>query len=256
METIFPKWLVNSLGALLVLFVALLVVQKISDLKTSFGGNMASNTIAVTGMGKIEATPDLATVTLGVTSQGASAADVQSQNDTKINQVIAYIKQQGVPDSDIMTSAINLYPQQTYNNNNTPKITGYEADQTVTVKVEGVDKSTTVLDNVIDGSVTNGANEVDGVNLSLQDPSALQEQAQEAAIADAKQKAQKLADAAGLNLGKVVSVSESAGNFPSPLPFSPAMALSAGQASNSVAPTVQTGSQEIDETMTVTFNVN
>jgi uncharacterized protein YggE len=102
--------------------------------------------------------------------------------------------------------------------------------------------------------VTNGANQSNDVNLSLEDPSALQEQAQEAAIADAKQKAQKLAQAAGLSLGKVVSVSESNTYVPGPIPFA-ANSLAMGAGAPAVAPQVQTGSQEIDEMMTVTYEV-
>ena len=254
MENYLPKWLVYSLGGLLVAFVALSVIQKGNDLETTFKNAKPANTISVSGEGKVTATPNLATVSIGVLSQGTTATDVKNQNDTKVNQVIAFIKQQGIDQKDIVTSQFSFYPQQDYTNG-TAKITGYQGNQSVTVKVHNVDTKTDPLNAIIDGAVNNGANEIDGVNLSVEDPSALQEQAQEMAITDAKAKAQKLAQAAGLTLGKVVSISESnSGGYPGPVPYALNSAMGVGGA-KSVAPDIQTGSQEIDESMAVVFEV-
>jgi len=261
MENILPKWLVNGLGGLLIVFVALLVVQQVYNFNQVVKNQKPANTISVTGEGKVTAVPDLATVSLGVMSQAATATDVKNQNDKKVNQVIAYIKQQGIADKDIQTQQLNLYPQQSYGvivpggGGGVPTISGYQANQTVTVKVHGVDKSQDVLNKILDGAVNNGANEVDGVNLSIENPDALQQQAQTLAIASAKTKAQALAQAAGLTLGKVTSVSENSGGYPGPVPYALNSAMSLGGAAKSVAPDIQTGSQEIDETMSVTFEV-
>lgn len=254
MDNMLPKWLVTGLGGLLMALVALLVIQKVHDLQVTLQNAKPANTISVSGMGKVTATPDLAMVTLGVLSQGTTAVDVKNENNDKVNKVIAFIKQQGIDDKDIVTSQFSFYPQQDYTNG-TAKITGYQGNQTVTVKVHGVDKSQDVLNKILDGVINSGANQIDGVNLTVEDPSALQEQAQEAAINDAKQKAQKLADAAGLKLGKVVSISENSGGYPGPIPYALDMAKGMGGGGVSVAPSIQTGSQEIDETMSVTFEV-
>ena len=253
-NNVLPKWLVGGLGGLLIALVALMVIQKANDLQTTFANAKPANTISVSGEGKVTATPDLATVDIGVLTNSSTASDAESQNNTKVNQVIAYIKAQGVKDADISTSQFNLNPQYDYSKG-TPTITGYQINQSVTVKVHGVDKDISVLNKVIDGSVTNGANQVNDVNLSVENPDALQQQAQEQAIANAKTKAQALAKAAGLTLGKVVSVSESGMPItPGPIPY--AMNASAGiGAAKSVAPDIQTGSQQIDETMTVTYEV-
>ena len=250
-----PKWLVAGLGILLMLFVLLLIIQKAYDLHTTFANAKPANTISVSGDGKVTATPDLATVSIGVLSQGSSAVDVKNQNNGKVNKVIAYIKAQGIDAKDITTSEFNFNPTQDYSNG-TPTITGYQGNQSITVKVHGVDKDQTVLDTIVDGAVNNGANEIDGVNLSVENPDALQQQAQQLAIANAKQKAQALAQAAGLTLGKVVSVSESGAGLPGPLPYAlnSSMAMGIGGA-KTVAPNIQTGNQEIDETMSVTFEV-
>ena len=256
MENIFPKWLVQTLGGLLVAFVALLIVQKAHDLQTTFANQKPANTISVSGEGKVTATPDLATVSIGVLSQGSSAVDVKNQNNDKVNKVTAFIKQQGIDQADISTPQFSFYPTQDYNNG-TPKITGYQGNQSVTVKVHGVDKDQTKLEAILDGAVNNGANQIDGVNLTVENPDALQQQAQQLAIANAKQKAQALAQTAGLSLGKVVNVSESSGGYPWPIPYAvnSAQGMAVAPGVKSVAPDIQNGSQEIDETMTVVFEV-
>lgn len=260
-----PKWLINTLGALLVILVAILIVGQGNSVINTIKNTKPANTISVSGEGKITATPDLATVDIGVMTQGSTAADVTSQNNSKINKVIAFVKAQGIADADISTSQLSLQPQESYPSMapmvpggvptpNVPTISGYEGNQTITVKVHGVDKDTSVLNKVLDGAVTNGANEINDVSLSVQDPSSLQQQAQVKAIADAKQKAQVLAQEAGLSLGKVVNVSETQPAMFSPMPYALNSAMSAGGTA-AVAPNVQTGSQEIDETMTVTYEV-
>ena len=249
-----PAWLVISLGVLLMLLVVLMIVQKGNDLKNTISNTKPANTISVSGEGKIQATPDLATVSMGVFSQGSDPATLKNQNNTSVNKITAFLKAQGVDSKDITTTNYSLQPQYNYINGQ-QTVSGYQANQTVTVKVHGVDKDTTLLDKIIEGAVNNGANEVDGVNLSIENPDALQQQAQQQAIDNAKSKAQKLAQEAGLTLGKVVSVAESSNGYPGPIPFATNMAMSAGVVGKSVAPDIQTGSQEVDETMTITYEV-
>ncbi len=249
-------------------FVAFLIVQQAYNFSNVIKNQKPANTISVSADGKVTATPDLATMTIGVMTQGASAQTVKDQNNGKVNAVIAFVKQQGISAGDITTSDINVYPQQSYpivvpiigggggTVDNTPKITGYTGNQTVTVKIHGVDKDLSVVNKIEDGAVNAGANEVDGANFSFSNPDALQQQAQKLAIDNAKTKAQGLAQEAGLTLGKVVSISETNSNFPGPLPYAlsaPAMAL--GGAGKSVAPDIQNGTQDITESMSVTFEV-
>ncbi len=262
MQNILPKWLVNGLGGVLIVFVALLVVQQIYNFNQVVKNQKPANTISVSADGKVTATPDLATVTIGVLSQGTTAVDVKNQNNDKVNKVVAFIKQQGISDKDITTSQFNFYPQQDYGGvmapggSKTPTIVGYQGNQSITVKVHGVDKDQTVLGKILDGAVNNGANEVDGVNLTFENPDALQQQAQEIAIANAKIKGQALAKAAGLTLGKVVSVSETNNYIPGPVPYATdSMAAGLGGTAKSIAPNIQTGSQDVTESMTVVFEV-
>ena len=256
MENYLPKWLVAGLGILLIIFVALLIVDKADGLKTKLSGKKPENTISISAEGKVEATPDLATVTLGVLSQGTTAKEVKDQNNEKVNKIIDYIKKQGVPEKDITTSQFYFYPQQDYKDG-TSRITGYQGNKTVTVKVYGIDKSQAVVEKILDGSVDSGANEIQGVYFSFKDPDDLRQQARKLAIAKAKEKAQELASEAGLKLGKVVSISENGGYYPpGPIPYAMDAVGRGGVAmEKSVAPNVEPGSQEIVQTMTVVFEI-
>ncbi len=258
MNQTLPKWLVVTLGALLVIFVAILIVQKGTDLNDKIKNRKPAQTMAVSADGKVQATPDLATVTIGVMSQGTTAKDVKDQNNTKVNKVIEFIKQQGIDAKDIKTSQYNFYPQQDWSNG-TARIIGYQGNQTVTVKVHDIDKGQTKLEAILDGSVNNGANEIQNVSFSFNDPDNLKQQARKQAIANAKTKAQELASEAGLTLGKIVSVSESNTSFPGPVPYAMDYAAGRGGAAmneaKSIAPDIQPGSQDITETMSVIFEV-
>jgi uncharacterized protein len=251
-----PHWLTNTLGVLLIIFVAILIIQKGNDLKTTIKNQKPANTISVSAEGRLAATPDLATANFGVTSQGSSAKEVQSKNNDKINQIISYLKNQGVAKEDITTSQFYASPQYDYNNGR-QDIIGYQTTQTVSVKIRGIDKSTDRLSAILGGITDNGANQFNGVSFSFDKPEDLQQQARKLAIDNAKKKAQDLAAQAGLSLGKVVSIAESGGGYPGPIPYATDSygGNMAAPQMKAVAPTVEPGSQDITETMSVTFEV-
>ncbi len=256
MENTFPKWLVSGLGGLLIAFVALLIIQQGYNLKTLVKNQKPANTISVSAEGKIKAVPDLATVNIGVMTQGNTAAEVKDGNNTKINKIIDFVKAQGIKAEDIKTSQFSFYPQQNWQNGK-GTIIGYQGDQTITVKVKGVDKSQDVLEKILDGSVNSGANQIQGVNFGYENPENVQQEARKLAIDNAKTKAQGLAKEAGLSLGKVVSIAETGSYMPSPMAYADsAMGYGGGVAmEKSVAPNVEPGTQEITESMTVVFEV-
>lgn len=255
MNEVLPKWLVSALGTLLIVFVALLIAGKAKDLSDTYSNKNPKNTMSVSAEGKVSATPDLATVTLGVVSQGKNAAEVQDQNSSKINKIIDFVKQQGITKDDISTSQFNIYPRYDYVSGKN-EINGYEARQTITIKVRGINQGTEKLGKVIDGATNNGANEVSGVSLSFEDPDNLRQTARQKAIEKAKEKAEELAKSAGIRLGKVVSVSESSG-YGYPVPMY-AEGMGGGFALDSVksaSPNIEPGSQDIIAQMTVVFEV-
>jgi uncharacterized protein YggE len=239
-----PKWMAKTLGFLLIIFMVLLIINKIDEI------NGVHQTLQISATGKVQATPDIATMTVGVISQGANPMEVKDKNNQKINQVIAFIKQQGIDEKDIQTTGFYAYPQYNYaNGQNT--ISGYQANQAVTIKVRNIDKSQEPLEKILGGVINNGANEIQGINFSMTDPDKLQQQARQQAIEKAKEKAKQLTSDANLRLGKIVNVIESSNDNIAPMPFAAANLVRM----KSVAPNIELGNQEITETVGVIFEV-
>ncbi len=234
----------------------LIFIGKGQDLADKWSGKIyPQKTMAVTSEGKVKAIPDLATVSLGVVTQGANPANVQAENSEKIKKIVEFVKSVGVNKDDISTSQFNIYPQYDYTNGKN-LITGYQLNQSIVIKIKQVDKSTEALNKVLRGSLEQGANQIDGVTLGFEDPDAMKMQAQKLAIEKAKAKAQDLAKVSGLKIGKVVNIAENyTSNFP--MPYMDYGKGGGGGSSGLEAgsPNIQPGQQDLVETVTVTFEV-
>jgi uncharacterized protein YggE len=259
MNSIKP-WVLQILAVLLGIFLLLVVVDKFYQVMQDFRPSTSKNTISMTAQGQVTATPDLATVNIGVSSTGTTAKQVQDDMTSKVNQITDFVKQQGINPKDITTSNFSVYASPTFyppvgiGGGGITKSSGYQGNESITVKVHGVDQSTDTLSKILGGAVTNGSNEIQGVNFSFSDPDNQKQQARTQAIDKAKQKAQELADETGLKLGRVVSVADNDNSYPVPLPF----ALNSGSgvsAPASVAPNVEPGSQDVTASVTVVFEV-
>lgn len=165
-------------------------------------------TITVTGEGQVEAVPDMATVSLGVTTEGDTASSALGANSDAVVAVIARLKAEAIEDRDIQTSGLSLGPRYDYGGSNggQPKITGYVAMNTVTVRVRDI----AAVGGVLDGVVSEGANTLNGLSFGLEDDAAALDEARRRAVADAVHKAALYAEAAGVKLGRVLSISEPA----------------------------------------------
>jgi uncharacterized protein YggE len=197
----------------------------------------------VTATGKTTRTPDLATIEAGVVTQAPTAAAALTDNSGRMAKVLAALKAAGVASRDIATSTVRLNPQYRYADNQPPAITGYQATNTVTVKFHDIAKSGSILDAL----VAQGANQIDGPNLSLADPDAALDEARNDAVARARARAELYAKAAGLSVARIISIdenSENAGGSPPPRPIMYARAEAA-------APPTQIVPGETDVTVTL-----
>ena len=253
MNNFLPKWMVLGLGGALLVFVGFLAIEKVYSVVKSINPKKPENTISISAEGKVAAVPDLAMVNLGVITTGSTAKFVEDESSKKIAQIIDFVKKQNVDSKDIATSQFSIYPTYDYRDG-TNKITGYQANQTVTVKVRGVEHSTEKVSDILDGATANGANEITGVYFTFDDADNLRQIARKQAIAKAKEKAQELASEAGLRLGKVVSLSEGGFSAPMPLMYEKGMASDA-MGRGGAAPAVEQGSQDITASITVVFEI-
>ena len=175
----------------------------------------APGMITVTGDGSVTVVPDLATVSLGVMTIGATAGEALSANSAQVQAVMDRLTAAGIDAKDIQTSNLSLNPN--YMNNDgsqAPQIQNYTASNMVTVIVRKLDTTGTVLD----AAVKDGANTLNGLTFGLADQRPSQDKARVAAVADAKAKAALLAEAAGVKLGTIVSITEG-GNSGGPVPM-------------------------------------
>lgn len=201
------------------------------------------------GTGKATAVPDTAMVELAVTKTAPTVADAQNQANTIMNNIFSSLRSLGIEDKNIKTTNYSVNPEYNYNNGR-QNPTGYTVTQNLEVKVKPIDKA----NKAIDLATANGANVVGGLQFTLDDATVkqLQQKAREEAVANAKEKAQGLAHAAGIHLGRIVDVQEN-NQTPYPIRFG---ALAAGAKSADNQPTnVTPGENEISVTVSLSYQV-
>ena len=187
-------------------------------------------TIQVTGSGMATVAPDLAVVTLGVTVQAPTAGEAMSQNATRQQAVIAALQDRGVEARDIQTSGLSLSPMQDYSREGQPpRITGYQAGNVVTVRVRDLQQ----MGATIDAIVAAGANEVQGISFQRNDPAETEAEARRRAVANARDRAEVIAAAAGQRLGRLIAISDTAQGAAPPEPMM-MRAMAAGKDSTPV----------------------
>jgi uncharacterized protein YggE len=171
-----------------------------------------ATTLNLSAYGETRVAPDMATITFGVMTQAPTAAAAMAANRTRMNALAAALRAQGIADRDIQTSNLNLNAQYNYVNNQPPKLTGYQAQNDVTVTARDI----TRLGATVDAVVAAGANQINGIGFGLQNPRAAEDQARQAAVQALTAKAALYAQATGLRVTRLVNLSEGGGYTPQP----------------------------------------
>jgi uncharacterized protein YggE len=170
--------------------------------------------ISMGGHGEVKAAPDQVQVNAGVTTNAATAAQALAANTTRMTGVFAALKKAGIAEKNIQTINFSVSPQYTNGaNNERPHLTGYQVSNDVSVRLDDVSR----LGATLDALVTAGANQMNGINFSIRDTAAMLQKARESAIADARDRAETYARAAGVTLGPIQSISEGGGSGPVPM---------------------------------------
>lgn len=205
-----------------------------------------SNTFQVQGTGKVSAAPDSATVSFGVTKSAPTIADAQNQTNTLITKITNALTQQGIDQKNIKTTNYNVSPNYDFAGNQ--KITGYTVSQTIELTIQPIDK----VNNVLDILTANGANIVNQVNFTFSDAKKkeLENEARQLAVKEAKDKAQGLANAAGIHLGRIIDVTEEA--MQEPRPVMP-MAFQKTDAAAGAPTQVTPGENSVSLTVTLSY---
>ena len=208
--------------------------------------------ITVQGTAEVRVDPEVATVRLGVVAQGPSAQAAQERASRTAAAILAAVRALGVPASAVQTSNLSLeplYPNNPRQPDQEPKIVGYQATNTVAVRLD----SSAAMDKVgpvIDAGLHAGANRVDGVDFGLRDEGPAQARALAQAVAQARQKAQAIAAALNVHLGEVLAAEEGGGGEVVPRFAPQSFAKSAA-----VATPVAAGQIAVSATVTLRYRI-
>jgi uncharacterized protein YggE len=199
--------------------------------------------VTVTGAGKTSARPDTAEVTVGVTSEAASASEALRANNQAMKQLFGVLSRHKLADKDIQTVTFGVAPRYEYDHpGGRGRLVGYQVTNQTRVTVRQIEGLGALLDDLVGG----GANTVSAVVFSVSEPAALQDAARRKAMEDARRKAALYARAAGLTLGPVTRVDERVGG---PRPFQAQIMMSRTEPAVPVAE----GELEFRADVTVTF---
>lgn len=201
--------------------------------------------IVVTGTGRISVQPDVADVRLGVSVVRPSVEAARTEAARTMEAILAAVDAAGVPRTDVRTAMLSVQPRYDYRDGRAPALTGYEISDVVEVTVRDLGR----LGSIVDGTLGAGATSMDGLTFRVADPAPAEREARVRAMAEARSRADVLAEAADLAIDGVVDIVEGVPARP-PIPFPKAerMAMAAD-----VATPVEAGELEVAVSVTVTY---
>jgi len=254
-----PLTLIASIFIFLLIFNSLGLKLPISVISQDRGAPLV-----VDGTGKVAVVPDIAKVTLGIEETGTNLLNVQKSVNQKSKDLVDALKKLGIDEKDIKTTSYNIYPEYNYGGGvvplssagaeiapapgRIPTISGYRVSIAYDVKVKDFEK----VNDVLTTSTQKGANIVGNVAFEVNEDTKNDKlgEARTEAVKEAKQKAEGLASAAGVSLGKILNISESQ-EFPSPVAF-----RDAGVGGVPVpTPEITPGETEFTVTVSVSFEI-
>ena len=208
---------------------------------------MAPRTITVSGDAEVASKPDQARLSAGVVSQADTAAAALTANSTAMNRVFAALRMAGIPENRMQTSNFSVQPQYPPfrpDNQEPPRIVGYQVSNNVTVVVDDLTK----VGPTLDALVRSGANQLGGIQFTIADPKPLAERARTLAVVDGAAKARTLATAAGVTLGPLMSIQDTSSVRPVPV-FAMARAMAAE------ATPIAEGEERVGVNVTMTYAI-
>jgi len=186
------------------------------------GDKLTERYVSVSATGSVAADPDLATVSTGVIVEADTAKEALARNSTVMAKLIDGLKALGIAPKDIQTTSVSVEPRYVQAKDGRPAtISGYRVVNQVRLTVRDVKR----LGEILDGAISLGANQVNGIGFDVSTAETLKDEARKLAIANARQRAELYATAAGAQLGPVLTISEDVSGGPRPMPFARAAAM-------------------------------
>jgi uncharacterized protein YggE len=240
-------------GAVVIFFILLFVFAKWGPaINFSTTAQSVGQPFVVSGEGKVTVTPDIAKINLGIQENGLSLKQVQDSVNTKSKTLTSKLKSLGINENDIKTTSYYVYPQYDYSSSSR-KVTGYQVSTNYLVTINNFE----TINNVLVAATEVGANDIGGISFDLNESTKVKKtnEARELAVKNAQAKADGLAKAAGIGLGRVINVSENS-DFGIVRNMALPVASGMGFESKSAAqPDVQPGTSEINLTVSLSYEV-
>ncbi len=198
--------------------------------------------ITVSAVGQVAVEPDMARITSGVTSEAATASQALARNSEAMTKVIASLKESGVDAKDIQTTSFHISPRYTRPREGEARaIVGYQVTNQVEVLARDLDR----LGDILDQLVSSGANEMGGLSFEVSKAETLRDEARKLAVANALRRAKLYAEAAGAEVGEVLTIQEGGEAGPRPMPMARAM--------KSQAVPLERGTETLEASVTITW---
>lgn len=203
-------------------------------------------TLTLVGTGRATVPPDMATITVGVVTEATNAREAMAGNTRAMTEATRALREAGIADRDLRTSGFSLQPRYANEQGRQPRITGYQVSNTLEVRVRDLAK----LGEVLERTITLGANRVSGPQFGVAEPEKTLDAARRAAVADARRRAELYADALGVRLGRIVSFAEGAEAAPRPMPI-----LRREMAAQAAPVPIEAGESAWESSVTITWEL-
>ncbi len=236
------------LALAIIVFLGVVAAKVFKESQYIGRGAEFQNTITVSGQGKVLAKPDIGQVDLSVLTESKTVADAVSENNQEMNKVTKAMKDAGISENDLKTTAYNINPKYQYTSGKS-SIIGYEVLQTLAVKIRDLDKSSEVLE----AAASAGANQIGSLGFTIDDLEKVKEEATQKAITNAKKKAGTMAQSLGIKLGGIISFNENSEPTSPPLYYG--LGGRGGAVESAPAPEVQVGQNEVTVSVNLTYEV-
>ena len=235
------------LAAVAIAGIAAPAIAQTQPVVQPFVQTISGTRLDVSATGEVSRVPDVAIISAGVMTRSASATAAISENAARMERVREALKRAGIADRDIQTSNISLNPEYRYQENQPPQLTGYTASNTVNVRFRDIRNTGRILDAL----VAQGANQINGPNLTIDKPEAALDEARTKAVAAGRARAELYARALGMRVVRLLSVSEGGGYSVPP----PMVMMRAERGSAAADTKIDPGEQQVQVTVAMSFEL-
>ena len=218
----------------------------------SMQNKLPEDKFSVSAIGKVYAKANVANLTVGFrTETKKTAALAVEENSRKMNEIIKELKALDIQAKDIKTTNYNLQPIYDWTRDRGQQLKGYQVSQNLSIKVRDLDK----IGQAVAKTTEKGANQIGGINFTIDDEDELKAQARDEAIAKAKEKAREIVKISGIKLGKIINVYENRAYAPTRVNYAKSMDLGMGGGEEITAPQIEVGENEVKVEVTVVYKV-